>query len=430
MIKKNIYIIGGGFLGLATAKSLLSKTSKIHVIERSNSLGGLAMPLNYNGYWIDKYYHFYFLHDDLYVKKFFSDCKINYDVVWKKIKTETYINNKFYNFDNLFSIIKICKFETFKVIISLVKIKLANPKNNLDHITANKWAKKEFGTNLYKLVWMPLLKSKFGEHWKKISALWLAKRIKTHLTTKTFNGKSMFGYLIPTYKIIINKIKNLILKHNGKIYLNQKIHSIKIKNNVITQMHIGRKKIQLEKNSIVISTIPYANLKLINNLEKKISNIQKFNTIGAVLLILFLKKKLSNCYWTTVPDKKIIFDVIIQQNRLYAHGDFEVVYLSKYYSLNDRFAKFENKFIQQLFIKDIQTMFKKIKKDDIISAKLFRTNYAAPVPIVKSFSEIENVKTSIKNFYHTSYDCCYPNDRGVGNSINLGYKMSEIINKE
>jgi len=75
-------------------------------------------------------------------------------------------------------------------------------------------------------------------------------------------------------------------------------------------------------------------------------------------------------------------------------------------------------------------MFKKIKKDDIISAKLFRTNYAAPVPIVKSFSEIENVKTSIKNFYHTSYDCCYPNDRGVGNSINLGYKMSEIINKE
>ena len=426
-MKRNIFIIGGGFLGLATAKNFLSKNYKVHIIESSNSLGGLAMPLYYKGHWIDKYYHFYFLYDDLYTKKFFLDCKVNYNVTWKKIKTDTYINYKFYNFDNLISIVKICKFETLKVIISLIKIKLSIPNNNLDHITANKWAKKEFGNNFYKLIWMPLLKSKFGKHWKTISALWLAKRIKTHLATKTLNGKSMFGYLIPTYREIINKVQNLITKYNGKIYLNEKICSATIKNNFITQLNTNKKKIHLNKNSIVISTIPYANLKLINNLERKINYVKKFDTIGAIILIVFLKKKLSNCYWTTVPDKRIIFDVVIQQNRLYPREEFEVIYLSKYYSLNEHIAKLENKFIEKMFMNDLRTMFKKLEKEDIISTKLFRTNYAAPVPSVRSFSKINNIKTSIKNFYHTSYDHCYPNDRGVGNSINLGYKISEII---
>jgi len=116
---------------------------------------------------------------------------------------------------------------------------------------------------------------------------------------------------------------------------------------------------------------------------------------------------------------------------LYPKGreNFEVVYLSKYYSLNDNIAKLKNKFILKLFINDIHAMFKHLKREDIVSAKLFKTNYAAPVPVVKSFSKINNIKTSLKNFYHTSYDHCYPNDRGVGNSINLGYQISEIIKK-
>jgi len=288
---KNIYIIGGGVLALSIAKNLLSKNNNIYIIEGGKSLGGLAMPFKYKNSWIDKYYHFFYLHDDMHVKKFFNDCKINFNVSWKEINTDTYVNSKFYNLDNLFFIIKICKFSFFKVIFALLKIKILKSHINLDNKQAHIWAKKEFGDYFYNLIWEPLLKSKFGIKWKNISALWLVTRIKTHLATKGFGGKSMFGYLIPTYERMINKVKNLIIKHNGKIYLNQKLHSIKIKNNLITQLETNNKKIYLKKNSIVISTIPYANLKLIENLKNKISYIKKFETIGAVILVLFLKKK-------------------------------------------------------------------------------------------------------------------------------------------
>ena len=204
---KNYYIIGGGPLGMSFALNASLKNKKVYVIESGSELGGLAAPFKFSGDLIDKYYHFYYKSDEYFSKDFFQLAKVPFKIFWKNIKTASYIEKKFYNFDRLISVLKISKFDILKVLYSLIQIKLFQPNNDLDKVSAYLWCKRKFGRNLTKFVWKPLLTSKFGHDWKKISALWLYTRIKIHLGTKDFfTGKSRFAYLTTTYKPAINKL--------------------------------------------------------------------------------------------------------------------------------------------------------------------------------------------------------------------------------
>ena len=426
---KNYYIIGGGPLGMSLALNASLKNKKVYIIESGSELGGLAAPFKFSGDIIDKYYHFYYKSDEYFSKDFFQLAKVSFKIFWKNIKTASYIEKKFYNFDRLISVLKISKFDILKVLYSLIQIKLFKPNNDLDKVSAYLWCKKKFGRNLTKFVWKPLLTSKFGHDWKKISALWLYTRIKIHLGTKDFfTGKSRFAYLTTTYKPVINKLCKIIKRRKSIIYLKTNVNSFQIKKNYITKILTNKKNFIIKNDEKVISTISLSSLKNIKPLSNKLNYLKYFNSVGAAVLVLKLSKKLSDYYWTTVADQSVDFDVIIQQNRLYQNSKYEIVYISKYYSAKSKFSKLANENIYQIFLSGLLKMYPNFKKSEILSKKIFRTNVAAPVPKINSLKLLPNFKTSIGNFFHVGFEHTYPQDRGVSNSINLGKKIFNYLN--
>ena len=56
---KTIYVLGGGVTGLAVAYELLKRGQDVEIIEKSDSLGGLAKTLNWKGRPIDMGPHIY-----------------------------------------------------------------------------------------------------------------------------------------------------------------------------------------------------------------------------------------------------------------------------------------------------------------------------------------------------------------------------------
>ena len=137
---------------------------------------------------------------------------------------------------------------------------------------------------------MPLLKGKFGKNYKNISAIWLATRIKRHLSTRDLiKKKSKFGYLTNTYNQTINKNTSYIEKNGSKIIYNSKIKKIKVSNNRITNIITNKNNI-VSKNEKVISTIPLFCLKEILN-DKKLNYLKKFNGIGVIVCIARIRKK-------------------------------------------------------------------------------------------------------------------------------------------
>ena len=142
-------------------------------------------------------------------------------IYWKNIDTGIITKNNYQkiNFDSVIEILKNYNVDSFRIFLSLFKIFFFKIPNSLKKMRATKWSYDNFGQKFSDDVWIPLLKGKFGKNWKKISAIWLATRVKRHLSTRDIlRKKSKFGYLINTYNetimrnisFIKKKIRNII----------------------------------------------------------------------------------------------------------------------------------------------------------------------------------------------------------------------------
>ena len=424
MKRKNAIILGGGPLACSLVYNLLKKNYKITVIESNKKIGGLAIPFFFDEDLIECYYHFFYHNDSKSALDFLKKNKIKYNMQWSEISTDIFQNGKFISFDSLNSIFKIAGFEFWKPITALFLLKIFRPSKKLDLISAKSWSRKKFGNAFCEYVWYPLLKNKFGNDWEKISALWLATRIRRHLSTKVLSsGKSRFGYLTNTYEPLLKKINKEIYENDGRIFTNETVKEFKIIDNKIKKIITSKQIINVEDNSIVFSTIPLLNLNNIKPLNEKLQYLNFFNGIGAVVIVLKIKNKLSNAYWTTVTDKRIEFDAMIQHNRIYNNYSNEIVYLSRYYDVKNKIFTYDNDDILNIFLNGIKIMFSKFSDDQLINYKIFKVKMAAPIPYINTYSYLPKFKSNIENFYHAGYEHIYPEDRGVGNSIDIGKKM-------
>lgn len=432
MILKNkkAYVIGGGPLGIGVSTKLLENDFSVVLIESSDRLLGLASTFRLDQNEIEKYYHFFYkndhYHSENWLKKFSSDKPL---ISWRDISTDSIVDGVRYNLDSPIDIIKLCKIETLKVVYNLFKLLVFKPSQKLDNLTAKNWAIKSFGLNFASKVWIPLLEDKFGKNSNEISALWLATRIKRHLSTRGKGvGKSKFGYLVGTYEPYVNKFKEYLYSKNGNIILNESVVKFEVIDKTITKIITSKNKYNTEK-SFVFSTLSFSILK---NLFKKktIKGLEYFQNVGVITCVLISKTKLSDHYWTTVSDSNFEFSAIIQQNRLFQNTPHEIIYLSRYcHSENEIFIE-DDEIIFKKWINSLNKIFDFFNEEDIINYKVFKSKNAAPIPFLNSNKAIKEIKSDLKNFYFSGYELIFPEDRGVGNSINLGNELYSFFKSQ
>lgn len=420
MTSNKVIIIGGGPLGLSVAHEFLKKNYQITIIETEKELGGYVKAINLNNNIIDMVYHFFYWGDEKNAIDFLNSLGEKIKLRWVDISTKSFINGKFVNFDSVFSIIKLVKFDIFKICINLLKIKIFKIDKDLDNINAREWSKKIFGLNFSKSVWEPLLDSKFGEYSDHVSAYWLATRVKRHLSTKVGRGgKSKFSYLIGTYKPYIDRFEDYVINTNGQILKEEYVKAFYVNKNKLQSIVTSKNVIDCN-DAIVVSTISLSDLSQIVKNNEKFDYLNKFQNISVIVIALSINVKLSEDYWTTISDTSIPFTVIIQQNRLYNEYNSEIVYLSKYCSPSDPLLNQSDSIIYNSFMDGLKVMFNNFSIENVLDYKIIRSKSASPIPFVGYNKLLPKKETVLDNFYHLGFEYAFPEDRGVGNSINIG----------
>lgn len=417
-----IAIIGGGLTGLTAGYYLSKEGHQITIFEKSELLGGLTGSFKKRGWsWPIEFYFHHIFSGDKEILNLAKKLGIKDKVFFLKPKTSIFYRGRIFQFDSPLSVLK-TPFLSFpgKIRTGLVTfyLKYLAGWQNMEKDYAFVWLEKYFGKKPYKILWEPLLKSKFGLYYKKISMGWFWARIKKR--------SSSLGYFEGGFQTLIDTLIKKIKSQNGKILTNFEVKNL---NDVY----------HFDKFDKIIFTTP---LPIFLKITKKylpkeyFKKLNNLKMVGALNLVLILKEKFlkDNTYWLNINEPNFPFVAVVEHTNFIDpkhYGGNRVLYVGGYYPQNHPYFK-TNK--EKIF-KEFLPYLKKINPAYnfelcTLNFELFANPYAQPIIPTNYSNLVPSVKTPLKNVYLATMHHIYPWDRGTNYAVELGKRVAYDIFKE
>ncbi len=409
-----IAIIGAGFTGLTAAFKLSQKGHQVTIFEKEKKAGGLAGGFKEtNWQWsLDFFYRHLFINDQA-TKKLLKE--IGVEIIWSKPKTSVFKNGRIYRFDSPLSILSFPYFSFLDKIrtgLASLYLKMINRWQPLEKITASSWLPKFYGEKVCQIIWLPLLKGKFGSWAEKVPMAWFWARIKKRTTC--------LGYPQGGFQSLADKFVGIIKKNGGQFHFQKEIKNFQ------------ELKGKFDK---IIFTIPISIFLGIMKGELPQDYQQKLNQLkmsGVLNLILVLKESFlkDGTYWLNVNEENFPFVGVIEHTNFIDkshYHQYSILYVLNYYPQNHRFFKMNKEKILKEFLPFLPKINPDFKENWIKKSYLFSNLYAQPLIPLNYSIIIPSFKTPVKNVFLACMQQVYPWDRGLNYAIELGEKITEEI---
>ncbi|MDP2796813.1 MAG: NAD(P)/FAD-dependent oxidoreductase [Methanoregula sp.] len=314
-----IGIIGGGLTGLVAAHAL-SGEHEVDLFEKMPFLGGCLSSYPINDYWIERYYHHCFS-TDTHLFALIDQLGVSEKLEWKTGTTGYYAKKKIYALNTPMEILlypELSIVDKARLAYLTLTAKKAD-LNALDDIPADRYIIEHLGENAYTSFFEPLLKSKFGEQRKDVSAAWLMSRIAIR-SNRGVSGEHL-GYLRGGFHLLIDALLQSIERKGGKIRKQQPVSSIIQKKGYWT--------INDSRYDAVISTIPPQELEKAGG-----PAMQPIPYQGAACMTLAMDREVTQgIYWLNMKDAAPYGAVVTHTNFIAQERYGEhIMYLASYFS--------------------------------------------------------------------------------------------------
>ena len=401
-----IGIIGGGLTGLVAGSRLVHE-HEVDLFEKMPYLGGCLSSYNVNGYWIEKYYHHCFSHDTrLFL--LIDELGLSGKIEWKTGTTGYFVRNKIYPLNTPLQILAypgLSLIDKMKLGLFTFKAKKTNLVT-LDDIPADQYIIEHLGKNIYSSFFEPLLKSKFGERRKDVSAAWLFNRVAIR-SDRGISGEHL-GYLKGGFHQIIDALERFIESKGGRIQKRTPVSSVSYRN--------GAWEINGTRYDTIISTIPPQELGKIGG-----PVLPPIPYQGAACMILAIKRDVTGgIYWLNMKDPAPYGAVVAHTNFIPAdrYGE-HIVYLASY------FSGMVPPNLDAQMLKDFCTRFS-LTKEEIHWNKMAVDSWAGPVyttgyrSLIPSYEQRGLFLAGM--FSRTNYP-----ERSMEGSIRAGSEVADCI---
>ena len=219
-----ICIIGGGLTGLVAAHALAGEHD-VELFEKMPYLGGCLSSYEVNGYWIERYYHHCFSGDN-HLFALLRGLGLSEHLEWRTGTTGYYSGGTIYPLNTPWEILRYPELSVIdKAKLGYLTLTAKNADlSALDEVPAEGYIIDHLGRNVYTSFFEPLLKSKFGDRRKEVSAAWLFSRIAIR-SDRGVSGEHL-GYLNGGFHRIIDALEKTIEKNQGIIRTQCPVSSI------------------------------------------------------------------------------------------------------------------------------------------------------------------------------------------------------------
>lgn len=426
-----VTIVGGGFSGLAIAYELVKKGIAVTVLEAEAHIGGLAAAFEVGGEKLDRFYHHWFT-NDLDVMRLIDELGLNDRIQINPTNTGMYYANNFFKLSTPLDLLNFTPLSFLdRIRLGLLALRARRVKDwmSLESKMAHEWLCELGGKNVYRIVWQPLLKGKFGPYAEQISAVWFWNKLKLRGGSRGKGGEERLAYFRGGFVHLAEALATKIRELGGRIELDTRVLSVEPIDGLwrTTTSHGA-----ISSDRVIATTA----LPLIADMVREwasddyVRSLETIQYIGNVCLVLELDRPLSKTYWLNVNDPSFPFVGVIEHTnfqRPETYGGRHIVYVSKYLPHTDRLYSMEADEFLDYALPFLQTMFPEMQRDWIQAHHLWRARWSQPVVGLHYSKYIPAADGPKDGFHICSMAQVYPEDRGTNYAIREGRKLGARI---
>ena len=425
---KRVTVIGAGAGGLAIARRLQQRGHETAVLERGPEVGGLAAGFRFGSTILDRFYRHMFTSDAAIIR-FIEEMGLKDSLRWLDSSVGIYHGGRQYAFSqpqHLLGFSPMSLWGRFRFGLGFLRMKFENDWRKLERFRCEDYIIRMMGANAYRVVWEPLLRSKFGKDYRDVSAAWFWGKIKLRGGTRDESGrKEKLGYLWGGFAQLFERAAQEIESQGGQVLTNMCVQKIEPKSGGGFLIHHGDGT--HETDAVVCTAAPAILSELCPALgEGERTALTGLNYQGSIVVVLPLLEPLESFYWLNVNDPSYPFVAVINQRKMVDDPDYAPhypVYLSRYLSTDDPLYSMPANELVPLFTKEFLRMFPKARLDPKRPGWRWKARYTQPVVPCGYSETAPPFETGLPGLFLSSMAQIYPEDRGMNYAIDCGERF-------
>ena len=433
MSKYDVVVVGGGFTGLTAAYVLAKQGKSVCVLEADHTPGGLAGTFEFgDGVTLEKFYHHWF-NNDVYVPELVKELGMEGDVILLPTRTGMYFNGRMWKLSTPLDLLRfkaLSLVDRVRLGLLVFQVRRIKDWKTIEHLSIREWLEQLCGKKVYKIVWEPLINSKFSVYAEAVNAVWMWKKLVLRGGTRNDKGGEELAYFKGGFGRLAEALAEGVRKHGGEVRYGARVTGMSTTANNIRLLITDGGEVAGAKFLFTPSFPIIADMFQGNASADWLASLRRVRYLGNMCLVLRLKHSLSETYWLNVNDPGFPFVGVIEHTNFDKPENYKgshIAYLSRYLAVEDPVWAYTDEQYCEFALGHLKRMFPKMDKSWVIEFAVWRSEHAQPVTERNYSQYVPNQQTPFDNAMISTMAQIYPEDRGTNYAIREGRNAAALL---
>ncbi|WP_284757518.1 NAD(P)/FAD-dependent oxidoreductase [Agrobacterium sp. fls2-241-TYG-188a] len=429
----DVVIVGGGFTGLTAAYVLSKQGLKVRVIEADTEVGGLAGTFEFNdGVRLEKFYHHWF-NNDIHVPELVKELGMEGDIVTLPSRTGMYFNGRMWKLSTPLDLMRFTALsfvDRIRLGLLVFQVRRVKDWKEIEHLSIREWLESLAGRRVYKVVWEPLIESKFSVYAEAVNAVWMWKKLVLRGSTRNDKGGEELAYFKGGFGRLADAMVSAVRQAGGEVTLGEKVLGITADGGHVSSVQTLEGNVE-GKQFLFTTAFPIiADIFGDAAPQEWLKRLRRVRYLGNMCLVLRLKRSLSDTYWLNVNDPGFPFVGVIEHTNFDVPENYKgshIAFLSRYLAVEDPVWSFSDDEYVDFALEHLKRMFPEMERSWVLEHRVWRSEYAQPVTERNYSNYVPGRETPFDNAVISTMAQIYPEDRGTNYAIREARDVAKHI---
>jgi protoporphyrinogen oxidase len=401
----SVAVVGGGVLGLETARRLAAQGNRVTVFE-AGDIGGLVASHVVGGHRVDRAYHV-ILGTDLRTKGLIDAVGLHDELRWGATRTGVWSNGTMYSVSSALEYLR------YPGLGPIAKARLAatiliggriGDGRAMESQSLEAWLTKWSGAKTFARFWLPLLRAKTGDAWTRMSAAFIWATFQRLLKARQSDlGAEQFGFVVGGYGRVLDALRSTLT--NGDVVLNEQCAVSRIRRDG-AGFALDFNDQSSRFDEVVTTVAPPIVAQLVEGLAAdERHRFASVDLVGVICATVVLRRKLTDFYLSYLMDAQVPFTAVVEWTALAGADRYEgdhIVYLPRYCEAADERYGWSDADIVSEFTAALRRLHPTLHDNDIIEVAVTRAKQVYAVPTLHFSDAMPPIVTSLPGLYAIS----------------------------